>query len=197
MKFKVGDKVKIVSGCPEKMSKYLDTIQEISEIAGGFHYMKNLPKMIGAQNCGWWPEELEYPVVPEFFDKATALKLAIDGYAITRESFGGFFVFNGVDFTSKYFSGYEEKASGILNYEDGWCLYKETTPEPKFSKGDFVITSTGKLGLVLDVFSEPYRPIRYKVRFDFRVIAKEPEFTVEEDTITKVVDEMLEPKGVN
>ena len=82
----------------------------------------------------------------------------------------------------------------------GWRDFVEQPPKPpspRYTKGDFVITSTGKLGLVLDVLNEVDRSIRYKVRFDFRVIAEEPEFTVEEDTITKVVDEMLEPKGVN
>ena len=190
--FMPGDNVKILGTENDFLRQYIGTIGEVIE-SGDEDVLVKVHG--GTRDKGWWfrYNHLSFvsKPIPEFFDKATALKLSIDGHKITRELLDGFFVFNGVDFTIKYSSGYEEKASAILNYEDNWCLYKEPTLEPKFSKGDFVSTTSGKLGLIVDKPQYYNNKFLYSVRFNFLSKSNATSRTTPELQLRKVDKELL------
>lgn len=126
--------------------------------------------------------------------RSMTLKEAIDkclnGAKVYNEQWankGAYVCFNGGMF--HYIWGNLKQSWIGSRLSTGWRDFVEQPPKPsspRYTKGDFVITSTGKLGLVLDVLNEVDRSIRYKVRFDFRSNAKEPEYTVLEDTILRL-----------
>ena len=163
MSFKVGDKVLVKGG-----TKEVKTVHGVHNDDQGNIYQLFHKKSAG--NFIWRDYELELVKddIPEFFDKATALKLAIDGYEITNRNFPAYKVtFDGKDFMVGFQDSIGERANGVLEHEDGWCLYKEHTPEPKFSKGDFVSTTSGKLGLIVDKPQYYNNKFLYNVRFNF------------------------------
>ena len=190
MSFKVGDTVRVVSDAADfDAIHYRGKIGSVVETWEGSSIVR-----FNETGCRWIFRNEYLLLVEDEPRRSMTLKEAIDkclnGAKVYNEQWtnqNAYVCFDGGMFN--YVCGDLKDFWTGSRLSTGWRDFIEQPPKlssPRYTKGDFVITSTGKLGLVLDVFNEPYRTIRYKVRFDLRSNAKEPEYTVLEDTILRL-----------
>lgn len=167
-KFKVGQKVKILSGCYGDLAKYEGTTQEIASVKDGKYYMNDLPKcMPDGTLCYWRETEIELaektkvelePVQEQLMTYTEALKAAIDGHKVQGKTWKDSYM---------YFKGNRFRLHGVSDgYDDGynlgdageqWKLYEQPKVLPKFSIGSTVVYRSNRHATIVKVSdSVPY-----------------------------------------
>ena len=162
-KFKVGKKVKILSGCYGDLKKYEGTTQEIASVKGDRYYMKGLPRtMWDGIGCYWRETEIELVEEPkiELMTYKEALKAAIDGHKIQAVDYwnkSAHVIFDTDRFMYINKNGQkEEMKSAIRSYAGSkWKIYKEEPKAlPKFSIGQSVVYRSNRHAKVVGGFRQ-------------------------------------------
>lgn len=174
-KFKVGDKVKILSDTSRKLSEYTGTIQEISSIEGLWYYMKGLPREknksdYAQDNIVWTEDELE--LVPNETPKKTmnlkeALKAMLDGktVVISEKQWDGY-KFSYSDTFNHFvvsFRGDTIEATALKYYCNK--QFKLYSPPHKYSKGQFIVSTSGDFGKIIETDGHDNGVPKYKLQF--------------------------------